>query len=166
MKIHEICLYGILGALTFVLKLIMAPLPNIEPVSLLLIIYAIVFNWKALYPLCVYVILELTIYGVGIWSVGYLYVWLVLIVATIYIYRMTNSTNVLLWSCVSGAYGFITGLLYVPLYIVTGGITTALSWWIGGVPYDITHCIANFVLCVVLFKPLLTIFLKLKTIQN
>lgn len=166
MKIREICLYGILGALTFVLKVIMAPLPNIEPVSLLIMVYAIVFGCKAMYPLCLYVTLEIITYGIGIWSVGYLYIWLILAITTIYMYRLTNSTNIILWSCISGLYGLFVGVLYVPLYIISGGIASAWSWWVSGIPYDIIHCVANFVLCVVLFKPLLTIFTKLKTIQN
>lgn len=166
MKVRDICLYGILGALTFVLKIVMAPLPNIEPVSLLMIVYAIVFGWNALYPLCLYVALEIAMYGVGIWSVGYLYIWLVLVIATIYIYRITNSTSIILWSCISGLYGLFIGILYVPLYIITGGVSAAWSWWISGIPYDLVHCAANLVLCIALFKPMLTIFYKLKTIQN
>ena len=166
MKIRRICLYGILGALTFVLKLIMAPLPNIEPVSLLFIIYAITFHWQALFPMFVYVMLEIMMYGVGIWSVGYLYIWFVLIVITIYVHKITKSTNIFLWALVSGIYGVLVGLLYVPIYVITGGITIAYSWWISGIPYDITHGVANFILCIVLFKPLLAVLSKLETIQN
>ena len=56
-----------LGALTFGLKVAMAALPNIEPVSLLVMVFAAVFGMKCLYPVYLYVIMELLIYGIGTW---------------------------------------------------------------------------------------------------
>ena len=75
-------LFGMLGAMTFALKVAMAALPNIEPVSLTLLIYAVVFGWKALYPTYIYVIMEILYFGLGTWNICYLYVWPVLAVAT------------------------------------------------------------------------------------
>lgn len=161
-KTHELCLYSILGVLTFVLKLVMAPLPNIEPVSLLLIVYTIVFGKHAIYPLSIYVIMEILIYGFGIWSIGYLYIWLVLVLIALSIYNISNSTNSFLWATVSCGYGLMMGALYIPLYVISGGATFAISWWINGIPYDITHGIANFILCITLFKPLTQLLFTLK----
>jgi energy-coupling factor transport system substrate-specific component len=161
-KTNELCLYGILGVLTFVLKLVMAPLPNIEPVSLLLIVYTIAFGKHVMYPLTIYVLLEIVMYGFGLWSVGYLYIWLVLVIITLSIYSIKRSTNALLWATVSGLYGLMVGMLYIPLYVISGGATFAISWWISGIPYDITHCIANFILCLTLFQPLTKMLFILK----
>ena len=47
----ELALFGILGALTFGLKVVMAGLPNIEPVSLMVMLFAVTFGRKALYPM-------------------------------------------------------------------------------------------------------------------
>lgn len=161
-KTREICVYGILGAFIFALKIVMSSLPNIEPVSLLLVVYTITFRIKVIYPLTTYVVLEIVCYGFGVWSIGYLYIWLILVLVTLLIYNITHSTNSLLWATVSGVYGLMMGLLYVPIYLVLGGITMATSWWISGIPYDIIHCIANFVLCITLFKPLVKLMFKLK----
>ena len=49
-SLKEVILFGILGALTFAMKVAMAALPNIEPVSLSIMVYAAVFGLKALYP--------------------------------------------------------------------------------------------------------------------
>ena len=59
-------LFGVLGALTFALQVAMAPLPNIEPVSLLVMIFAVVFGWKSLYPVYVFVVMEILFYGIKI----------------------------------------------------------------------------------------------------
>lgn len=161
-KTREICLYGILGVIIFILKLIMAPLPNIEPVSLLIIVYTIVFGRKAMYALSTYVCLEVIVYGFGIWSIGYCYIWVCLVLTVLYVYNLRQSINPLMWSIVSGAFGIIMGALYIPLYIISGGYTFALSWWISGVPYDIIHGVANFVICLVLFKPMTKLLTTLK----
>ena len=161
-KTNEICLYGILGTLTFILKLIMAPLPNIEPVSLLIIAYTIVFGINVIYPLSIYVILEIVVYGFGLWSVGYLYIWFILVIMTLSIYNIDRSMNVLLWSLLSCIYGLIVGVLYIPLYVISGGTTFAIGWWIAGIPYDITHGVANFILCATLFQPITKLLFILK----
>lgn len=166
-KTKEICLYGILGVILFTLKFAMSSLPNVEPVSLLLIIYTVTFGIKALYPLVVYVLLEFLIYGFGFWSIAYLYIWLILVIIAIIILKITkNSTNFLLWSLVSGIFGLTFGALYIPLYTISSGFTFAITWWISGVPFDIIHCVANFILCIILFKPITRILLKLKQITK
>ena len=73
-SLREIILFGILGALTFAMKVAMAALPNIEPVSLTLLVYGAVFGLRALYPCMVYVILEILYFGLGTWNICYFYV--------------------------------------------------------------------------------------------
>ena len=74
LTIREVVLFGVLGALTFALKMCMALLPNIEPVSLLVMVFAAVFGLKALYPVYVYVAMEILFYGLGLWNLNYLYI--------------------------------------------------------------------------------------------
>jgi energy-coupling factor transport system substrate-specific component len=54
--------------------------------------------------------------------------------------------------------------LYIPLYLITGGSTFAVSWWVSGIPYDIIHGATNFILCLVLFKPTVNTLFNLKNI--
>lgn len=48
MGARELVLLALLGALLLVTKLALAWLPNIEPVSLLVLVYTAVLGWKAL----------------------------------------------------------------------------------------------------------------------
>ena len=50
LTVKEVALFGMLGGLTFGAKFVMSGLPNIEPVSLLVMLFAVVFGWKCLYP--------------------------------------------------------------------------------------------------------------------
>ena len=159
-KTKEICLYGLLGALMFALKFVMSSLPNIEPVSLLLISFAVTFGVKAIYPLLVYIILEMLIYGFGFWSIGYLYIWPILVIDALLINKVVNSSFI--WAVVSGMFGLIFGALYIPLYLISGGFTFAITWWTSGLPYDFIHCVSNFILCLILFKPITNTLSKFK----
>lgn len=136
----------------------MAGLPNIEPVSLFVMLFAVVFGIRCLYPIYTYVIMEFLFYGLHLWSINYLYVWLILALAA---WLMRQVKHPLLWAVISGAFGLMFGLLCVPVYMVSGGLEFAVSWWISGVPFDIAHAIGNFVLALVLFVPLRNLLSKL-----
>ena len=47
------------------------------------------------------------------------------------------------------------------MYLFTGGLHFALSWWLSGIPFDLLHCAGNFVLAALLFVPLRKLLDKL-----
>lgn len=148
---REVALFGVLGGLTFAGKVAMMSLPNIEPVSLLVMVFAVTFGKKALYPIYVYVMLEFALFGFGLWSAAYLYVWALLALVAWLFRRMTSPLG---WAVLSAAFGLLFGLLCTPVYVITGGPAFAFSWWLSGIPFDLTHCAGNFALALVLFCPL------------
>ena len=147
---RDIVLYGLLGAVLFVAKTALAFLPNIEPVTLLVMVYASVLGWRALCPVYVYVVLEYLIWGFGLWSACYLYVWAVLALAAILMRKMESPVG---WAVLGGAYGLCFGALCALVYWVSGGWQFALSWWLQGIPFDALHCAGNFVMALALFRP-------------
>lgn len=153
MKIRtsELALFGVLAGLTFGLKVVMMTLPNIEPVSLLVMVFAVVFGRKAVYPIYAYVLLEFVLYGLNVWSVSYLYIWLILAVAA---WKLRSMRSRLGWALLAGVFGLLFGALCTPICFLTGGPSYALSWWISGIPFDLIHCAANFAIALVLFLPL------------
>lgn len=151
LTLAETVLFGILGGMTFLAKMVMAGLPNIEPVSLMVMLFAVTFNRKALYPIYAYVLLEFVLYGINLWSVNYLYIWVILAAAA---WLLRGMTHPLGWALLSGVFGLFFGLLCTPVYVLTGGWAFGVSWWISGIPYDLAHCVGNFVLALALFVPL------------
>lgn len=150
-SLRQLALFGVLGGLIFAAKVVLAPLPNIEPVSLLVMLCAVTFGKKALYPIAVYILLEFALYGFGLWSVSYLYVWFLLAGAA---YLLREMEAPLGWALLSGAFGLLFGALCAPVCLFTGGPAFAASWWISGIPFDLLHCAGNFALALALFRPL------------
>ena len=136
----------------------MSGLPNIEPVSLMVMLFAVVFGWKALYPVYLYVVMEIMLYGFSWWNLNYLYVWAILAIAAIFLRNMRSRW---LWATLSGLFGLAFGHLCSPVYSVMGGMDYAIRWWIAGFPYDALHGAGNFVIALVLFVPLRTLLEKL-----
>ena len=151
LTIRELILFGILGSLTFAMKLVMAALPNIEPVTLCLLVYGAVFGCKALYPAYVYVILEILYFGLGTWNFCYLYIWAIPVVAGFTLRTMRRSLG---WALVSGVFGLLFGALCGIVDAFIGGAAYAVAKWASGIPFDIAHCLGNFGIALVLFKPL------------
>jgi len=161
--LRQIVLFGMLGAMTFAAKVVMAGLPNIEPVSLFILVFTAVFGLKALYPIFLYVLMEILFYGINLWNINYLYVWAILALAA---YAIRNVRESLIWAILSGIFGLLFGLLCAPVHLFTGGPGFALSWWISGIPFDLLHGAGNFVMALLLFVPLRQLLEKLyKTIQ-
>ena len=150
--VREIALFGVLGGLTFAAKLVMSGLPNIEPVSLMVMLFAVTFGRKCVYPLYVYVAMEILVYGINIWNVYYLYVWLILAIAA---YFMRNNREPLSWAILSAVFGLVFGALCgITDIFVLGGIAPAVAKWISGIMFDVIHCVSNFIIALLLFKPL------------
>lgn len=144
--------------MTFGAKYVMSWMPNIEPVSLLVMLYAVVFGRKCLFPVYVYVILEILFYGIGSWAINYLYIWAILAGLALLLRKMEHPLG---WAVLSGAFGLLFGALCAPVDFFIGGFGYAISKWVSGIMYDVLHCAGNFVIALVLFVPLRTLLEKL-----
>lgn len=149
--VKDIVICGLFAAVLLVTQVALAVLPNIELVSLLIIVYTLVFGKKTIPIIYIFALLEGLLYGFGIWWVMYLYVWTILYFI-VRLFRQSESS--LFWGVVGGFFGLSYGILCSIPYVVAGGIGAGLAWWIRGIPYDLIHGAGNFVVIIILFKPI------------
>ena len=143
---------ALMAALIFGTKVALASLPNINLNSVLIILTVVFFGWKALYTVYVYVLLEGLVFGFSVWWVGYLYIWALLVVAAM---LLRKNDSALIWAVVAGVFGLVFGpLMYLEWFAINGGWEGFFAMWVAGIPYDLTHCVGNFVFTLVLYKPL------------
>ena len=122
--------------------------------------YAVVFGRKALYPIYLYVMLEFLFYGLNLWSINYLYIWVVLALGAYLLRKMEHPLG---WAILSGTFGLLFGALCGIVDVFIGGFGYAVAKWVSGIPFDISHCIGNFVIALLLFKPMRQLMQKLYT---
>lgn len=150
-KTRELVVMGVLTAIVFVGQVAFGFLPNIEVVTLLFIIYTLVFGKKVFFMIYAFALLEGFFYGFGMWWINYMYVWSLQALVTM-LFRKQHSA--IFWSILSGFYGITFGALCAIPYFFVGGPSAAFAYWVSGIAYDIPHCIGNVVLCLILYKPL------------
>ena len=157
---RRVALCAMLAAIMTALQAAMAPLPNIEPVSLLVLVYALVFGRDVFYIIYTFVLLEGLLYGFHLWWVTYLYIWTLWALAVLFIAR-GRDRGPLLWAAASGAFGLSFGALCALPYLA-GGPWAAFSYWTAGIPFDLLHCAGNFCLTLALERPLYALLTKLR----
>ena len=151
MASRRVVLCSLPAALMTALQLAMAPLPNIEPVSLLVLVCALVFGRDVFYIIFTFVLLEGLVHGFHLWWISYLYIWPLW--AGIVLLLGKKDRSPLAWAAACGAFGLSFGGLCALPYLA-GGAWAALSYWAAGIPFDLLHCAGNFVLTLVLEHPL------------
>lgn len=149
---QRVVLSALLAAVMIALKMAMAVLPNIEPVSLLILVYAQVLGRQVFYIVFTYIFLEGLVFGFGLWWMSYLYIWPLWAGAVLLLGR-GGKRPPLLWAAASGAFGLSFGALDALPYLA-GGLWAAFSRWAAGIPFDLLHCGGNFFLALFLAEPL------------
>lgn len=138
-------------------------IPNVHPVTLLLLLATAVYGVKALYPAFGFAILEIALYGAGLWNLMYLYVWPIVVFAAL---PFRQSRSRALWAALAGLHGLCFGALCAIPYLFIGGWKMAFTWWLSGIPYDVIHCVSNAVLVFALLSPLRKLLETLKARQS
>jgi energy-coupling factor transport system substrate-specific component len=163
---REVSIAGIVVALMIASKIALASLPNIELVSFLIIVFTKKLEKKMMFVIPAYLVLEILIFGFDImWAAASLYIWFILYMAVRIFGRTESSVSL---AVLSGVYGLVFGFLcsFPYIFIITGknpsaGLSSAIAYWIAGIPYDIIHCVSNFTVMLVLYKPISALFQRI-----
>lgn len=135
-------------------------IPNIEVVSLFIIIFSLIYRYKTLYSITLFIMLMGIFYGFGLWILGYLIIWPLLCVMTIILSKYLKESYFIL-SLFSATFGFLFGAFYAMPYIFVGGASLAFVYWISGIVFDIIHMIGNFFIMLFVGKTLYNIIVKI-----
>lgn len=161
--VREILLFGFFSAVLItvqVAKALIAPfLPNIEFVSLFIIVFTLVLGKKVFYIIYVFVFAEGLVFGFDpTWWVSYLYIWSILAFVVLLLRRHEHPA---VWAIVSGTFGLLFGTLGTIPYFFISGAGGAVAYWINGIPFDLLHCVGNIAAAALLYKPLYKIMKRL-----
>lgn len=161
MKAKDITLIAILSASLTAGKFVLSIVPNVEIVTFLLMTYTILFGFRrAFITSIVFVTTEILIYGFGTWILGYYVIWPMLIVLTTLLSKTIKSEYG--YAILAALYGFSFGAFFALFESIFYGLSYAIPYWVSGIPFDIVHGVSNFIIVLVLFKPLTKTILDAK----
>ncbi|RKJ40688.1 hypothetical protein D7X94_06370 [Acutalibacter sp. 1XD8-33] len=152
-RLRGLCAMAMMGVVLAVSKEALAALPNFEAVSLLTVLFTLSFGGWVVGALGVFLLLEGLLYGFGMWWIMYLYIWPLLAALTWLLRRMDRAWQ---WAIFSGLYGLAFGSLCSLVYLPVGGVKMMFAWVASGLPFDLLHGGGNFLLMLVLYRPLRT----------
>lgn len=138
-------------------KLLMEFLPNVHLLGVFIVALTVVYRFKALYPIYVFIFLVGLFNGFNSWWIPYLYIWLFLWGAVMLLpKKLPPKIAPLIYMSVSALHGFLFGTLYAPFQAIMFGLNLkgTIAWIIAGLPWDAVHGISNFV-CGLLIIPLI-----------
>ena len=166
-EIKDIAQIGLMVAVIEVCKAALAFLPNIELTSFWLIMFTLFFGWKIVAVVPVFILIEGSIYGMNLWWIMYLYIWPLLVLI---VWLLRKNDSAVFWAVLSGVFGLCFGALCSIPYIVIGfssggfinGIRSGFVWWVAGIPWDFIHCAGNFVLMLILYRPVRSAMKKIQ----
>ena len=164
LTVYEIAVFGMLGALMMVSDLVMNFIPNVHLVGVMIVVLTVVYRWKALLPIYVYVLLIGLMEGIGMWWIPYLYVWTLLWGMVMLLpKRMPAWLSPIVYALVCGLHGFGFGFWWIPsqMLLMSFSWKQALVWWqFGFFTADIPHGIGNLVGSILII-PLVNLIRKL-----
>lgn len=149
-KLIQITRIALLGALLYASQVVLSAIPNIEVVTLLIVIFTKNLGKEGTLACFVYVFLTAITWGFGLWWLTYLIVWPLF---SILVYKLRKTESWIIWAIINASFGLCFGAVFALPYIFVSP-SYAINYWISGIPFDIAHCIGNFAVAVVLGKPL------------
>ena len=149
MRTRELAELAALTALTVAGKEVMNILPNIHPVTLFILLSVLLYGKKAFYVAVAFALVEILLYGAS--TLVYLYLWPLLVLVAL---PFRHRDSRLLWGALAGIFGLCFGALCAIPRLFIGGWPLAVSYWVSGIPFDLTHGASNAVLAYILLIPL------------
>lgn len=156
---REMAVFGMLGSLMYLSKILLEFLPNIHLLGVLTMAYTLVYRKKALYPIYIYVLINGLMAGFATWWLPYLYLWAVLWGATMLLpQNLPRWAQPPVYMTVCGLHGLLFGTLYAPAQALLFGLDWQgmVAWIVAGLPWDFVHGVSNFC-CGVLICPLIAL---------
>lgn len=160
---REAALIGVLGALCIASREFLQMLPNIKPVTSIIIISVMLFGLR--FGLCltfVVTVVSSMLLGMGTWTMFQLLAWAVVCLATEGLMRLCSRFHLrprlvpmaLFSACMGYVFGFFVSLEKLLL----GGYKVFIAYWMSGLFFDTLHAFGNFAFYLICAPVLMRIF--------
>ncbi len=166
-RIRRIAADGMLCAAAIVGRIALNALPNVQPVTVILILMAAyIGTWDAVISSFVIVIVTNLYLGMGIWSVYQIIAWAVIALVSGLLFRKKRRQFLMLgWAVFCGFfYGAVISVFSCRTIYAGPSAGTYLAYWLSGLLFDGYHAIGN-ALFIWFLQPLFDRLMKQKMLE-
>lgn len=170
-KVKEISLIGILAAVNIASRIVMQSLPNIKPVTSIIIVSVMIFGLAFGVKLTFVTTIVSNIFlGMGTWTFFQILAWVVICLLTQllvdFFKKIHKEPPLLLMAVFSFFMGYVFGFVVSLEQLMLGGIGLFVTYYMGGLFFDTLHAGGNFVFYLICAPILMKIFIKEKKNLN
>jgi len=166
-KVKEISLIGILAAVNIASRIALQSLPNIKPVTSIIMISVMIFGLSFGIKLTFVTTIVSNIFlGMGTWTFFQILAWIVVCLLTqilIDFYKtLHKEPPIMVMAIFSFLMGYVFGFVVSLEQFMIGGIGLFVSYYSAGLFFDTLHACGNFFFYLVCAPLLMKIFIKEK----
>lgn len=164
-KVKEIALISILAAVNIASRIYLQFLPNIKPVTSIIIISVMLFGLAFGVKLAVVTTIVSNLFlGMGTWTFFQILAWLTICLITdIFVgtfRKAGKEPNLIIMSMFAFFMGYIFGIIVSLEQLMLGGPTLYIVYYLSGLLFDTFHAIGNFAFYLICAPILMKIFQK------
>lgn len=161
-KSYNIALVGILSAVNVASRFVFQFLPNIKPVTSIIILTAMFLGfYVAIQVVVTTSLLSGILLGIGPYVLFQIAAWATIVAITVILTKFVKQKNVIAYTLWAGLCGFVFGFI-VSLEKLLYGWTFFISYYIAGISFDALHAVGNLLFFPICYLALAPIFKKSK----
>ncbi|MGO2083218.1 ECF transporter S component [Vagococcus sp.] len=162
-SLYFITYVGLISTACYVGRIAFSFLPNIQPVTTILILTTLILGFKFGLSVAVVTLLISNLYlGMGPWTFAQIGAYLAIISLTFLLRKLLNKSTLLVKSLFCGLMGFVFGLVISLIQAPFFGLTAFLPYYLQGLSFDFLHAVGNVGFSLILFPILTPLFNKIK----
>lgn len=159
-KSYNIALVGILSAINVAARVLFQFLPNIKPVTSIIIITTLSLGlYIAMQVVVTTTLLSAILLGIGPYVFFQIFAWMIIVLITFFIKKYINPKNIALYTIWAGLSGFVFGLIVSSEKLLYGW-AYFLTYYLAGIPFDALHALGNILFFPICYFALTPIFKK------
>lgn len=164
---HQVALLAMIVAITHISRLAFGFLPNVQPVTVILMLLTVTFGLTdAIIVAFLSIVLSNITLGMGFWTVTQICAYSIIVLLTFFVKRILDVVpySAIFWTLFAGLtgylYGFVISFLQAP--ILGMNLQATIGYWLAGLLFDTYHAIGNVGFYILLSPILLPLFDRAK----
>lgn len=164
-KVQEISVIGILAAVNIASRIALQSLPNIKPVTSIIIISVMIFGLAFGIKLTIVTTLVSNMFlGMGIWTFFQILAWIVICLLTqilVDFYKTIHKEpHMIVMAIFAFLMGYVFGFIVSLEQFIIGGLGLFMAYYSTGLLFDTFHAVGNFVFYLIAAPLLVKIFIQ------
>ncbi|MFW3587707.1 ECF transporter S component [Vagococcus fluvialis] len=151
----------LMSAASFTGRLLFQSIPNVQPLTTIIIICTLVFGFYFGSTVAILSIMISNLFlGMGVWTIAQIVAFLSICGITFLLKPLLNKLPLIILALYAGIMGYWFGFIISVVQALFFGIQKFWIYYLQGISFDTFHAVGNFIFFLILYPVLLPLFKK------